>query len=121
MKTKNYTYTESTTTKITIVISRYQMWRNYVSAWADMAWDEFSGFDDIQTVADALLTGENISKSKLKLQKLFSEGYTCMLMGDAMEKLDDGRKDVYREIIVNDADTNVVTDRCIIEHGYINF
>lgn len=123
MKTKNYTVVESQVSKITVTITRYQMWKNFVDAWADVAWDEYTGIGGIKQVAEVLLNGESISKITFNVQQLFKDGWTCLLMGDAMNVLDVADKDILREIVV--VDTNSITgeieDKCVITHGNIVF
>lgn len=109
MKTE-YTYAVTPAEKVTVTISREQMWKNFIESWRDVAWDNYNGTSAVKEVADALLIGEPLAfgKNAYALRKLFRDGYTVMLMNDAMSVLDNGR-DILREIVVTDGENeNVV-------------
>ena len=108
MNYKNYTVTTTPAIKNTITISRKQLWENYVDSWKNMAWDEFVIFKDfviLKEVGEVLCEGE----LDYRIRKLFRDGHTFMLMGDAMQFIDDG-EDTFPEIVVVDGENKVVVD-----------
>ena len=112
-----YNVIKTHTEKVTIVITRHQLWKNFIASWADVVWDDYGvGTQCVKEVADVLLTGEPLGKNIYGLRKLFKDGWTVMLMGDAMNELDND-KDILREIIVTDGENTPVT----IAHDYIEF
>lgn len=103
-----YNVIKTPTEKVTVVITRHQLWLNFIAGWADMAWDNYRGISPVKEVADVLLTGEPLTNNPFPLRKLFKDGWTCLLMCDAMSELDNG-KDNLIEIIVTDGDDKPVT------------
>ena len=110
----NYTVTNSEAKKITITITRRQLWDNYVDCWQEVAWDGEFMIDYLKKVHSVLVTTSPLDF--VKLRKLFRDGETVMLMNDAMQFLDNG-SDILREIIVVDDGGKNVT----IRHEDINF
>lgn len=97
----NFTVTTSLATKVTIFITRKQLWQNYVESWKDIVWNEYNGIDDLKEVADVLLSSDEMNI--MSLRKLFCDGHTCMLMHDAMSLLDvPPGTNLLREIVVID-------------------
>lgn len=114
MNYKNYTVTTTPAIKNTITITRKQLWENYVDSWKDMAWDDFATFKDfviLKEVGEILCNGE----LDWNVRKLFRDGHTFMLMGDAMQFIDDG-KDTFPEIVVVDGENKVVVDASDIQY-----
>lgn len=113
---KNYTTSYSTVPKVTISISRRTLWNNFIDAWKDMAWDEYTGTGTVSNIAAVLLNGEKLDQ--ISVRKLFNDGYTYLLMGDAMKDLD-SRNNQLNEIQITDDD---YIDNVIVVHHYdINF
>jgi hypothetical protein len=112
----NYSYTATPAEKITVTISRQQLWKNFIESWRDLAWDDYNGTSDVKDVADVLLNGEPLDKNFLAIRRLFRDGWTVMLLGNAMSVLDNGR-DIIREIVVTDGEDESV----IIRHEDIVF
>ena len=104
--------TTSTITKVTVTLTRQQLWENFFLTWVEIAWDDSESIDftKFRIVADSLL----IRKDSLSLRKLFREGYTCMLLGSAIEHFD--KSDIHREVIITHKDTGSL----IIPHEDIN-
>lgn len=115
MDKNKFTVTHNAAVKVTVTITRRQLWLNFVDSWRDIAWDDYDGVDSLKEVADVLLTGEPLEAGPLR--KLFRDGWTFMLMGDAMEFLD-VRNDVprLREVVVIDEERNIV-----VHHEDINY
>ena len=112
-----YNVIKTPTEKVTIVITRHQLWKNFIASWADVVWDDYGvGTQCVKEVADVLLTGEPLSKNINGLRQLFKDGWTFLLMGDAMNELDNG-KHILREIIVTNGEDTPVT----IAHDYIKY
>ena len=111
----NYTVNTTEAKKVTVSITRKQLWDNYVDCWRDIAWEEDClGVDSLKTVHEVLVTASPLDF--VKLRKLFRSGDTVMLMNDAMQFLDNG-SDILREIIVVDDIHKNVT----IRHADIMF
>ena len=106
--TNKYTVTKTPAIKNTITITRNQLWENFVDSWKDMARDDFDTFKDFVILKEV---GEILCKGELdwKVRKLFMAGHTFMLMGDAMQFIDDG-KDTFPEIVVVDGEKQVVVE-----------
>jgi hypothetical protein len=103
-----------TVKKVTVTITRRQLWDNYVNWWKDIAWDGEPMIDSLKNVHSVLVT--DFELNFVDLRKLFRSGETVMLMGDAMQFLDN-REDILREIIVVDDGGKNVT----IRHEDISF
>jgi len=110
----NYTVATTNAKKVTVSITRRQLWDNYVNYWKDIAYDGDPMIDSLKRVHSVLVTDESLDF--VTLRNLFHSGDTVLLMGDAMQFLDDG-VDILREIIVVDDGGKNVT----IRHEYINF
>jgi hypothetical protein len=121
MNDTNFTVTTETSTKVTITITRQQLWINYVNCWRDIIWDDASiGFNCLQSVASVLLSGTHLDV--LKLRKLFRDGDTVLFMGDLMQYLDTSENNkILREIIVTDIDDDGITKNYVIPHSHIIF
>lgn len=119
MDNNKFTVSNAPAVKVTVTITRRQLWLNYVESWRDIAWDDCTGgvnsLANLKEVADVLLTGEPLEACQLR--KLFRDGWTFMLLGDAMEFLD-VRNDVprLREVVVTDDQRNIV-----VPHEDINY
>lgn len=115
MDNNKFTVTHNAAVKVTVTITRRQLWVNFVESWRDIAWDDYAGVDSLKEVADVLLTGEPLEAGQLR--KLFRDGWTFMLMGNAMEFLD-VRNDVPRllEVVVTDEGPTIV-----VPHEDINY
>jgi hypothetical protein len=110
----NYTVNTTEAKKVTVSITRKQLWDNYVDCWRDIAWDGDLMIDSIKKVHSVLVTDTDLNF--VDLRNLFRNGDTVMLMGDAMQFLDNGA-DILREIIVVDAGVRNVK----IRHADIMF
>jgi hypothetical protein len=122
----SYTYTVTTepAIKLTVTITRRQLWNNFVESWKDIAWDEYHGLDSLKEVADVLLDGSMLGQSVVRVRRLFRDGWTVMLMGVAMDKLDDpNNKNMLREIVIQDVNevTGEVEDTVFVFHEDIEF
>lgn len=113
---KTYLVTKSEAQKVTITISRKQLWFNYVECWKDVIVGDYncSHIDFLKEVADVLLGEERLDA--LKIRKLFRDGNTPMLLGGAMEEIEGCGRDVLREINIIDENKTV-----IVRHEDINF
>ena len=89
--------------KISITVTRRQLWNNYVNCWRDNMWEGMhnGGYNEIIKVGNVLLSGERLNIAELR--KLFRSGDTLLLMGDLMAHIDTGTE-ILREIIVIDED-----------------
>lgn len=123
-----FTSVETLATKVTVTISRRQMWKNFVECWSEIAWDDYRGVDMLKEVADVLCCDDTLELVAKDLRKLFREGTTCMLVGDAMSKLDVADNDnLLREIVVTDNNVQnanggeTVSEFVVIRHEDINF
>lgn len=115
---------ETPATKVTVTISRQQLWENFVESWSEIAWDNYIGTSLLNEVAEILCNRESlqISENRRKIKKLFRDGNTAFMMGDAMEKFDMERScNMLREIIVTDTVNDLVHESIIISHADINF
>ena len=111
----NYTVTNSEAKKITITITRRQLWDNYADSWKEIVWDDGCvSLDGLKRVSSVLCVEGDLNS--LAVRKLFREGETILFMGDAMDILDNGA-DILREIIVVDCNGKNVT----IRHEDISF
>lgn len=98
-----FTVVETPATKVTVTISRRQLWNNFVECWRDIAWDDYNGLGYLKEVADILCADKTLEQIAKDLRELFRNGGTVMLMGEAMSKLDIANNDhLLREIIVTD-------------------
>ena len=109
--------------KVTVTISRRQLWNNFVECWRDMSWDSYEGMDTLKEVADVLLNGEPINKNWQAVRKLFRDGYTVMLLGDAMAHFDvPGNPDnILRKVVITDYDDLHPTCELSVDHEHIIF
>jgi hypothetical protein len=98
----NYTVNTTEAKKVSVTITRRQLWDNYVDCWRDIAWDGEPMIepmiDSLKNVHSVLVTDYELNFNDLR--KLFRSGDTVMLMGDAMQFLD--AKDILREVVVLD-------------------
>ena len=109
-----YNVLSSDAKKVSVTITRRQLWDNYVDCWRDFAWDGEPMIDYLKKVHSVLCCEGELNG--VELRKLFRNGDTVMLMGDAMQFLDNG-SDILREIIVVDDSGKNVT----ISHADIIF
>lgn len=79
---------------VEINITTEQLWRNFITSWQDVAWDlrhTAEGNDDdylIDTVTQVTKTLCTTTPNIENIRKLFTDGLTCMLLGDAMNVID---------------------------------
>ena len=117
----NYTVDANPAVKNTITITRYQLWKNYIAGWSDMVVD---GSDDMADEFQMkhlkeviqVLCGKNTDNLEYRLRKLFRDGYTCFLMGDAMKHIDTGFDNVFAEIVVIVGEQKIVIDNTDINY-----
>jgi hypothetical protein len=114
MNTPIYRVTTSQINKVSITITRQQLWLNYVNNWRDLTMQDasFCDLEGLGQVASVFVNTEKLDSNKLCA--LFKHGNTVFLMDDAMRFLDTG-KEILREIIVVDFDGSeiVIQDRDI--------
>ncbi len=110
----NYTVATTDAKKVSVTITRRQLWDNYVDCWRDIAYDGELMIDHLKNVHSVLVTASELNF--VDLRNLFRSGDTVMLMGDAMQFIDNG-VDILREIIVVDHIHKNVT----IRHEDISF
>jgi hypothetical protein len=109
-----YRVTTSQINKVSITITRQQLWINYVNNWRNFSTEDPSCCN-IEGLINVYSVFVNIDKlDPNKLCALFQHGNTVFLMDDAMRFLDTG-KEILREIIVVDFDGSeiVIKDRDI--------
>lgn len=114
--------TEAATKKVTVTISRKELWFNFVDMWSSLAWDNYCGTGPFTEVANVLLSGENLSVIYAKVEALFRKGsWTCAMLGDYMAALN--KPGILREIVIFDEDqgTGEPNDYIRIFHEDINF
>lgn len=104
----NYNVNTTEAKKVTVTITRKQLWDNYVDCWRDIVWDGGPVIDYLKKVHSVLCCEGELDG--VELRKLFRSGETLMLMKDAMQFLDIGT-DILREIIVVDDGGKNVTIR----------
>lgn len=101
--------------KVSITISRQQLWFNYVNNWRDMTMQDASFYDleGLEQVASVFVNTKKLDLNKVCA--LFRSGNTVFLMDDAMRFLDTGTE-MLREIIVVDFDGSQIKieDRDIV-------
>lgn len=90
---------------------------NFIKCWGEIAWDDFTGTDEVRRVGNVLLSGEKLDP--FFVRRMFREGGTVMLMGDAMSHIDIPKQNnkFYREIIVTDDENPPV----VVSHEDIVF
>jgi hypothetical protein len=98
---KNYKITTTPTSKVSITITREQLWYNYVDQWKEITLCDKGacGISDLATVHSVLCADDYLYVEKL--ERLFKEGCTMFLMGEAFQHIDDGQ-DKLLEIVVLD-------------------
>ena len=105
-----YTITTGPAIKNTITITRRQLWNNYVDVWSDIAKGDPDFLDDANLeqfqCIKRVLTQPDMSI--LNIGKLFRDGHTSFLMGDAMKHIDTGDDNTFAEIRVVEGDKVVV-------------
>ena len=103
----NYEVTTTPAVKNTIVVTRKELWKNYLRSWADITMDSpeiLNDLSEFQSVAKILCVGE----LDYKIRQLFRRGHTVLLMGDAMEYIDTDNHNTLVEIVVTDGEKSVV-------------
>lgn len=112
---------ETVATKVTITISRRQLWRNFVEAWTEIAWDNYTDVDLLKETAEVLCCHESLTRIQSRLRNLFKNGSTILLLGDAMKKLDtaDNSKLLRHIIVTDDIDGRI--EAIFIPHEDIKF
>jgi len=113
-----YNVTTTDVKKVTVSITRKQLWDNYVDCWRGIAWDGEPMIDSLKNVHSVLVTDGALDF--VKLRQLFHSGDTVLLMGDAMQFLDNG-VDILREITVVDDGVSGTPKTIRIRHEDINF
>ena len=102
--------------KVSVTITRKQLWINYVNNWRDLTTQDpsFCDLEGLGQVASVFIDTNKLDPNKVSA--LFKSGNTVFLMDDAMRFLDTGRE-MLREIIVVDFDGSQI----IIRHQDITF
>lgn len=112
----NYTVNNEKAIKRTITITRDQMWNNFLESWSDIVSSEPSfHFKDEKFIGKMILALRDYPLD-CRIRDLFRDGYTYMLMGDAMQHIDDPGNDILAEIVVVDGNAKVV-----VKHEDINY
>lgn len=114
----------SAATKVVVTISRRQLWNNFVEAWRDIAWDDPKTVSTINEVASVLLADDDVSLLYLQIRKLFRDGWTVMLLGEAMGHFDNPAlgNNVLRELVVQDVSHDgTVGPLVVVRHEDIVF
>ena len=111
----NYSVDTTPCKKITITITRQQLWNNFIDCWKECVWDSPSDNFSLNDVKFVLLPN-SINYNFMSVRNLFDEGLTVMLMGDAMEHIDFTKEDSLLEIVVVDGDNKI-----IVRHEDISF
>lgn len=111
--------------KVSVTVTRKQLWNNFIKVWAEQAWDNYCGTEHFTKVANVLLNGEPVSNYSCQcaIRNLFQDGYTVLLLDGAMDELDPDSRQVLREVIIIDStDINDGTaPSLIIHHEDINY
>lgn len=118
-----YSVIEEPAIKVTVTISRKQMWENYIKFWKDYVWGNYHGVVSLKEIADVLLSKKSVLTIADDISRLFRQGYTTILMGDAMNVFNDPSKNILRQIIVQDLNdvTGAVECSVVIYHENIDF
>ena len=112
----NYSVDTVPCKKVVITITRRNLWHNFATSWVDLVWEDESHkslIDDVIKVLVPKCDGDKLNI--ISLRRLFREGLTYQLMGDAMDHLDDDEEKL-REIVVVDGD-----DKYIVRHEDISY
>lgn len=109
--------TENTIKSITVRISKREMWENFMDSMADITYDNgytlwHESAKSMNDVAYVLLQPKSSTSA---LRKLFNDGWTVCLLGDAMPRIDN--PSLHRTVVVMDGDN----DEVVINHEDINF
>lgn len=113
-----YTVSRLPATKVTVTISRQTLWKNYISVWAESAWDNREvSLVTLEEVVDVLVKDVPLSSPSMTvaLRDLFRKGYTVCLLGDAIKEID--KDNVLQEVHVTDGANCVM----IVRHEDINY
>ena len=105
----NYEVTTTPAVKNTIVVTRKELWKNYLRSWADVVMSSpelLNNLTRFQSVAKILCDGE----LDYKIRNLFRQGETVLLMGDAMQYIDTDNHNTLVEIVVTDG------EKCVVVH-----
>jgi len=104
----NYELATTPAFKNTIVVTRRELWKNYLRSWADVVMDSpelLNNLTHFQSVAKILCDGE----LDYKIRQLFRQGETVLLMGDdAMQYIETDNHNTLVEIVVTDGEKSVV-------------
>jgi hypothetical protein len=100
----NYKVEKKTVEKLTITISRQQMWYNYMAIMADLFWDDTQVDminDQLRPIMDVLCYRET-PLNRNDLIGLFRKGYCINLLFNVKEITELKTRDVVLEVIVTD-------------------
>lgn len=97
------TITKSNATKVTITITAELLWLNFVSNWAQDAWEEWESVEPVTRVARILMR-EKLIPSEIRF--IFEEGFTAHLLGQEMMMSVD-QLDTIAEVIVVKGDDRI--------------
>lgn len=111
----NYNITTTDVKKVSVVVTRLDLWTNYVMTWMQLAFGGESDTSTLNEVQQVLCCNGVMNTAKLR--ELFRRGDTCMLLEFNVMKHFDTDADILREVLV--IDCNDVTH--VISHRDINF
>jgi hypothetical protein len=104
--------TKSVANKVTITITAYKLWTNFMSTWTEVAWDQQDiGVGIIQQIAVTLMKDTLVDD---EVRQLFRDCHTVFLLDDAMTLVD--QPDTLVEVVVVKGDQKIV-----VKHHDINF
>lgn len=125
LMTNKQTYSLETkpAVKHVITITAKQLYRNYMLSMIDLIWDRpnESVYESCKDTIDVLTSVSYFTdpEAARRLRKLFKQGETYLLVGDAIGDIDTGRDDVLVEIqIIQNGD---YSNKVVIEHGDIYY
>ena len=112
----NYSVDTIPCKKVTITITRANLWQNFATSWVDVVWDDITNKHLIDNVVKVLVPKYDGDKLNCgSLRNLFKDGLTCMLMGNAMDHIDNDEDNLV-EIVVVDGE-----DKYIVRHEDISY
>lgn len=112
----NYSVETVPCKKVVITITRKNLWNNFIESWRDIVWCDAENKSMIDNVFNVLVPKFQDDKLNIiSLRRLFREGLTYQLMGNAMDHIDNGESNLI-QIIVVDGD-----NKYIVNHEDIDY